>query len=323
MRTFRDQEDWAIGRLENQINSFLNNDIDSTYLAHYCSIVSATSIIQSGISFFSPADTMNDHREFHFIYDKILSNLQLQFTRGPHRNNQNIIKVITHLHRSKIFQMNNSFVFCLSEIESPKKSDNLSMWRAYASDGEGCALIFKTDKLLSDDIKGQFPIYAWKVRYFSEEEAEEEARNFAETIIEALSQINNTEFEDNIEGIQSFLSSKLTDLCFACKHSGFSEEKEVRLVYRFEYDLDPHTFTATTKILGGDVNVRLPVELKPYSEFNIDLSISNILDSVMVGPSPNQSKYMKSLYLALKHARFICNKDNLIPSTTPYRPIRR
>ena len=323
MKEFREQEDWAIENLKNCLNQFLDNDIGSKYLAHYCSALSAISIIQEGIAYFSPADTMNDHSEFHFLFDKVIRNLNLELVENEVSNSEFIVELINHLIKNKNVQLHNSFVFCLSEANNPKQVDNLSMWRAYASDGEGCALIFDKAKLMQENGTGQFPISAWKVRYWDSNTAELEANKIAKSIIRTLSNIDHDIFYNNIEGIKSYLTARITDLCFISKHDGFEEEKEVRLIYRYEYDLEPKTFRACAKIIGGQVNARLQVNLKKYDEYNIDIGLSGILHSVMAGPSPNQLQIRKSLILALQDIGLNVDSEMLLSSRTPYRPNRR
>ena len=323
MKSFLDQEAWTHDNLNGGLKEFLDDDVNSPFLAHYCSSISATSIIQSKICYFSPIDVMNDHSEFNFLYEKIVKHLLIIIRKRTIRNVGYIIDVIDSIIDGKDNSINNAFVFCLTKLYSHFKADNLSMWRAYASDGEGCAIIFDTTRLIDKDAIGQFPITAWNVKYYDEKSANRESAKIANRIISVLEDLKAEEFESNMDGIKSYINSRVSDLCFASKHLGFSEEKEVRLVYRSEYDLKPKTFSPCAKIMGNQVNARLPVELKEYPEFNINISLKNIVHSVMIGPSENQIQITKSLQLALCDAGIDCTSSNLLKSSTPYRPNRR
>lgn len=323
MKSFHDQEAWTHDNINGDLKEFLDDDVNSPFLAHYCSSIAATSIIQSGICYFSPIDVMNDHSEFNFLYEKIVKHLFLRIRKHPVRNIRFILDVIDNIIDGKDNSINNAFVFCLTKLSSHFKADNLSMWRAYASDGEGCAIIFDTTKLIDKAAIGQFPITAWNVKYYDEKSANIESSKIADRIVSILENLEAEDFESNIDGIKSYINSRISDLCFASKHLGFSEEKEVRLVYRSEYDLRPKTFSPCAKIMGKQVNARLPVKLKEYPDFNINITLENIVHSVMVGPSENQIQITKSLQLALRDAGIDCTPSNLLKSNTPYRPNRR
>lgn len=105
-------------------------------LYHYCSNESFLSIIQSGVIRLSAMDMTNDLLEgklVRYLWKEAASPEKLEFW--------DIEKMEQAI--AMIEKLTTCFAFCLSE-----RSDLLSQWRGYASDGAGFSIGFRSDRLM-------------------------------------------------------------------------------------------------------------------------------------------------------------------------------
>ena len=116
---------------------------------------------------------MNDYNEYYFMFNKIIFALKERQSLTKSNFLLSLLNIISNSHS---IQSNNCYVFCLSMANTYDDIDKLSMWRAYASDGEGCALVFDCDTVLATPNEHKFPISGWAVNYFNDNGAEEMAR---------------------------------------------------------------------------------------------------------------------------------------------------
>ena len=317
--TYDNQQTWANNVLKNMNEKFLLDIENLGDLLHYCSVGSAREIVLGRNILFSSVDNMNDHQEYLFFAEEFSKHfLRLLNENSSFKHNE----IGKRIHHS--FMMNarrdidSSFVFCLSQVDGNHEEGKLSMWRAYGADGKGCALKFDGSKL-SPQPDNQFPISTVIVKYLNKSKCSDEAQKLASYLINTISKYDIKDFETNFAGFMSLLNMKIGDICLSIKNSGFSEEREVRLIYRRGYDTDKK-FMPVSKNFGGDVSVKLNVPIRPYTEYGLnDTALEDLLTGIIVGPSPNSWSITKALAQALREAKFNASDDFITRCMTPYR----
>jgi hypothetical protein len=140
-------------------------------LAHYTSIQVLEKIVANNELWFSNPLFMNDLEEMRFgIHQGISIFKQLKAEVTKAAGSQERFDAIegAFLHYYWEFETTHAldiYVFCLSEHRPDDNDGLLSMWRAYGSNGNGAALVFKTNFLTSP--KDDSPLLIGKVRYAS------------------------------------------------------------------------------------------------------------------------------------------------------------
>jgi len=183
-----------------------NNEI----LYHYCSVDTFMKIIENKELWLGNSEKMNDYSEIRLIE----SALEKKLTEYPSLNN-----FMSEYQESISFP----YICCFS-----KEGDLLSQWRGYADDGKGVAIGF--DK---KTIKSLRPTSYTPSIYRDAQEFGYDSFFFLEECIYRgeiqstyLDNVLKKHYEDRKE-----LLRVLKQLSYISKHSGFEEEKEVRLIY--------------------------------------------------------------------------------------------
>lgn len=317
-----EQQKWASSKLAPIMAKHAINDIDFKYLVHYCGSKSAHAIISNRNLLFSPLYSMNDSKEFYFMYNEIFRSLnnKMHYIKSycPIHISNFLATLHQELTQAHNFQSNNGYIFCASAANEVDDIDKLSMWRAYASDGEGCALIFNADVVLAEPNENQFPISGWRVHYYDEESAINKSNDIINDIITLINTITEADIAKYGPGLITMICAKIGDFCMSAKHSGFREENEVRLIYRKEYDLD-NLFQPYACNMSSSITPRISVPIKKYQHYGFETSLEKSLQGVMVGPSPNQSQIQNALDILINSSIEEEEKKPLLRSKTPYR----
>jgi hypothetical protein len=174
-------------------------------------------------------------------------------------------------------------IYCTSFSE---KGDDLSQWRAYAADGAGLSIGFKTKALL-----GRTRVEMRKVLYQKEEQ-----RKLLETIIHDYDEVSNLGGEPRrTQALAAgFFLLNLWHHAARCKNPAFEREEEWRLIYQPEFDYAEAglTFPREPEPLKfrtvGDA-------LIPYFEFRFDVPLAEIIDHVWVGPRAATTDQMEAI----------------------------
>jgi hypothetical protein len=155
------------------------------------------------------------------------------------------------------------------------------MWRGYGGNGNGVALVFKTDFIT---FREDSPLLIAKVLYASEEERIEWLRA---KFVEAVAVLKTHPIPDDklhIVAYQIFTLMLIYSLI--SKHHGFSEENEWRIIYLPERDVHKILSGGFHYVIGSHgVEPKLrfkikPLEIPPMETWTFD----SILHQIILGP---------------------------------------
>ena len=191
---------------------------------HYCGVSGFHGILTTKTLWLHDAYFTNDYTEHRLILEKAVTQLK-ELSKEP-RNSRFCAKLEASLLGLPI----HPYVCCFSS-----EPDLLSQWRAYSDDGAGFAIGFSTadmDRLLESHLNRKMLISFGRVEY---DPCKQESQ-LKELIAKALARYaekfpDNKDTDYSYEGIAiATAHADIWNLAAICKHHGFSEEKEYRLV---------------------------------------------------------------------------------------------
>ena len=153
------------------------------YVAHYTSLEVLEKIMRDNELWFSHPFYMNDLQEMRFgivegfkIFDAYSRDPEFITACGTPERAAMITKIFGACFAA--FNLKHAleiYVACFSSHDDPDDADGLlSMWRAYGANGDGAALIFKSDFLVP---KAKSPLFVGKVLYALDDDCREWLRN--------------------------------------------------------------------------------------------------------------------------------------------------
>lgn len=255
----------------------VSNSPADEVLYHYCGAGAFLSIIQNRTIWLSGISLANDTMEGRIVANTLmrLADASVDLTPDQRLEMRNAIEMV-----GKIFE---GFAFCLS-----KASDSLSQWRGYAADGAGYSIGFSRKYLtrLAQTVSTQHGgPQLGDVSYKAEEH-----ERLAWPVFEAISKLakaneltNGFRFGgllssplpplEQIQRDKQYQEARLALLIEAAnairslqflKQSGFSEEREVRLIAPLFSKHDGVEFRAR----GNDIVPYVPLELQQLEGFS-------------------------------------------------------
>jgi hypothetical protein len=269
-------------------------------LFHYTNAKGLLGIFDSNKLWATAIHCVNDQSELQYFSHILQKKINLRFSEDIYKdmyyalNKQNIsINFIQEI-ADKFFLDFKHFVTCFTLISSDDEYDDglLSQWRGYGDDG-GYAIEFdksnleKLSKALND--KKQ-KIISKKVTY-SEQTNGWEWENFFETHIEQKinqkqNELSARTFNDSDKLIagDEILEYVSLNAPF-CKNPHFSEEKEFRISYGIDENIDCNFTNRNGLII-------------PYIE--LDFDIISCINRIIIGPSPRSDDRVRSVKALLK-----------------------
>lgn len=172
-----------------------------------------------------------------------------------------------------------TFIGCLSQADIGETTGRLSMWRAYSSPSSGVALVLdKTPFLAETDA---LAAYSLPVAYLSDDE-------FLAGIEGCLTAL--VRFAPTLAGVEEAVIENtifwwLLCLAVGCKHPGFHEEREWRIIYIPEM-WKSRVITETVEIVHGlpQIVQKIPLIDDPENGlFGADPA--NLLKKIIIGPT--------------------------------------
>ena len=211
-----------------------------TFLAHYTSLEVLEKIMQHNELWFSHPFFMNDLQEMRFgivegckIFYQFSRHQEFITACGSEARAANLASYFAGC--ASNFQLMNKFdvyVLCLSKHDDDADSDGLlSMWRGYGANGDGAALIFKTDQWKPME---HSPLLAGNVIYGTNDER----RKWLEEMYRKALKIINSESipDDQLHVAATEMFKSMEMFALLSKHKGFQEEKEWRIIYLPDWD---------------------------------------------------------------------------------------
>jgi hypothetical protein len=299
-------------------NERLRND--PPLLAHYTSIQVVEQIIKNEEIWLSHPFYMNDLSELRFGMLQGMQDLPTyaQAAVATQERTRLLLEAfnfyVGHMNENTLV---NTYVLCLSEHAPGDTDGMLSMWRSYASQGHGIALVFNTRNIPNPP---QAPLTIAKVIYGSQEERIQLLRKGLEEWVEITRTANLADDRLYLAALGAFQFIKAFALM--TKHKGFDEEAEWRIIYVPENDPDRRLVNQFGYFIS-------PRGVEPKLKFKIapvlggppaSMSLARLVEFILLGPSIS-SPIAKSAFSRVLDGT--CLKDfgdRVFASTIPLRP---
>lgn len=289
-------------------------------VAHYTTAANLLSILSGGEFWLSNVMAMNDIAEIRAAGTAIEQRYQEQigaFSTSQRPFLDELMSSFGRLHRDAL---SNTYAMSFSAHNPGDRDGRLSMWRAYAGDGDGVCLVIRRRNLMRDAAV-DFPVASIAMRYETEGQ-------FLSRVAELLAHAQSV-FDQHHDFCIS-LGSRLADLlgyaltlmAISHKHVGFSEEQEFRLFHIAEHmpiSLAGIRYDAVP--VGRIAKPVLRVAVKNYPEVGLaDATLTDLLEEVIVGPSVHAELQCEAIRLALNLRGL--NEVAVRTSSIPYRAPR-
>jgi hypothetical protein len=293
---------------------------NKTRFVQYTRAESAIKILRSKALWMRKAQWMNDYREIEYgwelLYD-VYRNTQAgqRFRAALDAAHSGISKEITDNFDPWVNSYRlNTYVASLSEHDDSEDTNGrLSMWRAYGG-SSGVAMVIKSAPLTT--ASHELGAYSSPVTYFSRPDVEAHFDKIAAAVQ------GDTAFvaSQPRPAIVSMIHEALRFGIICCKHPGFDEEREWRIVYnpeRDEHQYKKLVLTRSVEVVNG---IAQPVYSMPLKVFpGYDLSPAAILDRIIIGPTNFPDALLEAFRIELEGAGVPNPKDKVIVSDIPLR----
>lgn len=293
-------------------------------LAHYTSIENIENILRTDETWFSNPLNMNDHEELRYVIlearNKFYKSKNLRDAFNDTEQFNNLIK-----HFEYFFdQFSNKhyldvYAFCFSEYSESDSDGLLSMWRGYGGNGKGAAIVLDTAKL---EPKDGSPFIVAKVVYLSKEIRLKWIDNTLDQLA-GIIKAGNLFNDEDLYFAAYYLFERIKLFALFTKHSGFTEEKEWRVVYLKERNSDPEI----DKMLGYAKTAR---GLEPKLKFKFkslesistgEFSISSLTHKIILGPAFSSPMARSTFERMLDIVEKPELKEKVSVSDIPFRPL--
>lgn len=291
-------------------------------LAHYTSIGTLEKIIQNNEVWLSNPLNMNDLNELRFgMREGVLAFRTHHGLMTACGNDEKRITLLNYFdekfQRYDLEHAFDTYVFCVSEHEPGNDDGVLSMWRGYGASGAGVAIVFDPTKFQKNE---RSPLIIDKVAYINPE-AQRHWMN--ERLDEIVVLVEGRNLGDrDLYSIAHYWLEKVKLFSLFTKHTGFDEEREWRVVYLKERDVE----TALVPMLGyaitnRGVEPKLKLKIAPLPGiFADDLSLEKIVAKIILGPSLSSVLANSAVLRLLEvNGRTELSK-RVVASTIPFRP---
>jgi hypothetical protein len=225
----------------------LHDQSDNEVVYHYCSAETFLNIIQRKTIRFSDANLLNDAHEVRWGYSVFIKAVNELLNReGRYKNApeipQDFFDSIDEIWSNSGLHTSN-FVACFS-----LDGDSLSQWRAYADDGMGVAIGFKTKELR------RLPVQLYEVLYDVAKQTEEMADALGASFL-AYQSMGQPDDKWLFQRAVEIAASSI-----ALKNPAWRDEKEVRCHHLVDTKLDRTSWRLED---GGGIRDGLPLPGQP------------------------------------------------------------
>jgi Protein of unknown function (DUF2971) len=304
--------------LESDFTNMATAEGRPLYLAHYTSLAVLEKIMKNEEIWFSHPYFMNDLQEMRFgivegtkiFYELSRGSDFIEACGTPQRAERLASYFGGYFAGFDLKHATEIYVFCLSSHdEDPKYPGDtdglLSMWRGYGANGNGAALVFKTDYLRAREGS---PLLAGKVLYASDNERKQWLKNMFSRGLSIMKASSIS--DDELPIVAGVLFSIMKIFALLSKHKGFQEEKEWRIIYLPDRD--------NLKLLASQISYHIgPRGIEPKLKYKLEplkldspetWTFHSILHEVILGPSfssPLASGAVCKMLTAIGKSEFI------------------
>ncbi len=284
-------------------------------LFHYTSAGGLLEIVQSNQIWATNLEFMNDFLEVKYAKELFMEVVQRE--RKATRS-----KLVMHFldDTARMLDPFTSLFSFYAISFCADGGDRLSQWRAYASEGTGYSIGFRTGELIDAIGKykpeaGEEQMELIEVVYRREEQqavVQGAVRRICNYIEEHLAKLNARRSRRALKELPNLLCVHLFPYVFSFKASGFEEEREWRLVTWVPSSIESKKvkFRASANFTIPYLSLDLSVRGKGDEE---KLPISRIIQ----GPRVEAEVGMKSLELLIK--KYGYSETEVVPSKIPFR----
>lgn len=307
----------------------LYHDVDSKehfpqkkpLLAHYTSIETIESILKNDQLWFSNPLYMNDVDELRFGIregaSRFFNSREIREALGENQRNLLYRHFDYYFNQFANEHVLDVYAFCLSNHDEVKQPDGLlSMWRGYGSNGNGAAIVFDTSKL---ENMPSSSLVIGPVHYGSEQVRadwiDSKLKEFAALLVKMKLA------DDYIYLAAAAIFERIKQFAIFTKHHGFSEEKECRVVYFKERDMDSKLSSMLSYAIGRNgVEPKLKLRLQSVDgHIQNDISLVNIIHQIILGPGISKPLAKASFERMLEMINKEELKSKVVASSIPFR----
>lgn len=173
--------------------------------------------------------------------------------------------------QKKVYETSNAFIACLSEIGAADNRGALSMWRAYGG-SNGVALILNSEMLNADTTF--LNTFHSPVLYGSVPEIKQEISK----ILNSLAALKGEMSAVGKDFIREKILLALEFAMLSIKHVGFAEEKEWRMIHRWNGENKHLAYEG--RVVRGNAEVVCEVDLAS----DPSLAPNSLFTKIIVGP---------------------------------------
>jgi hypothetical protein len=291
-------------------------------LAHYTSIETLTKILEGKELWFSNPLFMNDIEEMRFGLNSALEAFhQSEHVKRACRSKGELEQVHTwYFQQHRLFDQKYAldvYVFCLSEHPESDFDGKLSMWRGYAENGNGAAIVFDMSKI--EPVEGS-PFHIAKVKYKSTDERVKGIQRILELWANLV--VEHRPEDQDLHDAVFFLFRVFVASALSTKHHGFSEEIEWRVIYspsEEDNELVKDMFSYKVTRRGIEPLLKFPVVAKQGIS-GPSLDLSNIIDRIILGPTLASSLAKNAFTQMLDRKGMSWLSPRVHSSSIPFRP---
>ena len=207
----------------------------------------------------------------------------------------------------------NTYIACVSEHhDSEDQHGRLSMWRAFVGTTARVALVFRTP--LTEDPAPSLNLLMIPVAYHTNAEVEGELRSVIKNIKDNQQFLRSIDRATFVQAIFFMLVTSVVCL----KHEGFREEREWRVIYSPNQRPSP-LISSSIEVVGGVPQTVYKIPLTGGSPDLANIAISNLVDRVIIGPSPYPWPMYEAFVSALTAANVADARSRVFVSGIPIR----
>jgi Protein of unknown function (DUF2971) len=286
---------------------------------HYTSAENALKIINSKTIWMRNTNCMIDYREVEHGFDTLR-----RFFAAPPKRDEFLRaldacgdgvgqEALALFDRWRNDIRASTYITSVSEHDDKEdQHGRLSMWRAFAGGTARVALVFKIP--LTDDPAASLNLLMLPIAYHTDEQAEGELKLVTTNIKNSqtfLRSINRAMFVQ-------FIYFMLMTTVVCMKHEGFREEREWRIIY-FPNQRPSPLISSSIEVVGGVPQTVYKIPLRGGSPDLANVAIANLVDRIIIGPSPYPWPMYEAFVAALTTAGVTDARSLVFVSGIPIR----